>query len=67
MKIAAVIPAHMGSVRFSGKILSPSHGLRMIEHVRRRVMLSQAVSDVIVATCGEDIATVTRSFGGKSS
>lgn len=65
MKIVAVIPAHMASVRFPGKILFPFHGLPMIEHVRRRALLSQAVSDVIVATCDEDIASVIRGFGGK--
>jgi 3-deoxy-manno-octulosonate cytidylyltransferase (CMP-KDO synthetase) len=65
MKIVAVIPAHMASVRFPGKILFPFHGLPMIEHVRRRALLSPAISDVIVATCDEDIATVIRDFGGK--
>jgi 3-deoxy-manno-octulosonate cytidylyltransferase (CMP-KDO synthetase) len=64
MKIVAVIPAHMASVRFPGKILFPFHGLPMIEHVRRRALLSQAISDVIVATCDEDIARVIRGFGG---
>lgn len=65
MKIVAVIPAHMASVRFPGKILFLFHGLPMIEHVRRRALLSQAVSDVIVATCDEDIASAIRGFGGK--
>lgn len=37
----------------------------MIEHVRRRALLSGAVSDVYVATCDEEIAEVVRSFGGK--
>jgi 3-deoxy-manno-octulosonate cytidylyltransferase (CMP-KDO synthetase) len=65
MKIVAVIPAHMASLRFPGKILFPFHGLPMIEHVRRRALLSQAISDVIVATCDEDIAASVKSFGGK--
>lgn len=65
MKIVAVIPAHMASVRFPGKILFPFHGLPMIEHVRRRALLSKAISDVIVATCDEDIASAIRGFGGK--
>ena len=65
MKIVAVIPAHMASVRFPGKILFPFHGLPMIEHVRRRALLSQAISDVIVATCDNDIASVISGFGGK--
>lgn len=65
MKIVAVIPAHLASVRFPRKILFPFHGLPMIEHVRRRALLSGAVSDVYVATCDEEIAKVIRSFGGK--
>lgn len=65
MKIVAVIPARMASVRFPGKILFPFHGIPMIEHVRRRALLSDAVSDVVVATCDDDIATVVRGFGGK--
>lgn len=65
MKIVAVIPAHMASVRFPGKILFSIHGLPMIEHVRRRALLSGAEIDVYVATCDEEIAKAVRSFGGK--
>jgi len=65
MKIIAVIPAHLASVRFPGKILFKFHGLPMIEHVRRRALLSGAVSDVYIATCDEEIATAIRDFGGK--
>ena len=65
MKIVAVIPAQMASVRFPGKILFPFHGLPMIEHVRRRALLSQAISDVIVATCDTDSASVISGFGGR--
>ncbi len=55
----------MASVRFPGKILYSIHGLPMIEHVRRRALLSKHLSDVIVATCDESIASVIRDFGGK--
>ena len=65
MKIIAVIPAHLSSVRFPRKILFPFHGLPMIEHVRRRALLSEAVSEAYVATCDEEIAAVVRGFGGK--
>lgn len=65
MNIAAVIPAHLASVRFPRKILFPFHGLPMIEHVRRRALLSGVVSDVVVATCDDEIADVVRGFGGK--
>jgi 3-deoxy-manno-octulosonate cytidylyltransferase (CMP-KDO synthetase) len=65
MRIVAVIPAHMASVRFPGKILFPFHGLPMIEHVRRRALMSSAIAEVVVATCDEDIAAVVKSKGGR--
>ena len=65
MKIVAVIPAHLASVRFPNKILFEFHGLPMIEHVRRRALLSDEISDVIVATCDQEIADAIKSFGGK--
>lgn len=65
MKIVAVIPAHLASVRFPRKILFQFHGLPMIEHVRRRALLSGAISDVYVATCDMEIAEAIRGFGGK--
>lgn len=37
----------------------------MIEHVRRRALLSDAVSDVVVATCDNEIAEVVRGYGGQ--
>jgi 3-deoxy-manno-octulosonate cytidylyltransferase (CMP-KDO synthetase) len=64
MKIVGVIPAHMASVRFPGKILYPLLELPMIEHVRRRAKMSKLLSDVIVATCDEQIANVIQNFGG---
>jgi 3-deoxy-manno-octulosonate cytidylyltransferase (CMP-KDO synthetase) len=65
MKILAVIPAHLASVRFPRKILHPFHGLPMIEHVRRRALLSSSISDVYVATCDDEVADAVKSYGGK--
>ena len=65
MKIVAIIPAHLASVRFPEKVLHLFYGLPMIEHVRRRALLSSSVDDVIVTTCDEAIASVIRGFGGK--
>jgi len=65
MKVVAVIPAHLASVRFPRKILFPFHGLPMIEHVRRRALFSGAISEVVVATCDTEIAEAVRGFGGK--
>jgi len=37
----------------------------MIEHVRRRALLSNAVKDIYVATCDDEIANTVRGYGGK--
>jgi len=65
MKIIAVIPARMASTRFPGKVLFPVYGFPMIEHVRRRATLTKSLSEVIVATCDDDIASAIRQYGGK--
>jgi len=65
-KVVAVLPARMGSSRFPGKPLAKIAGLEMIEHVRRRVALSEAVDDVVVATCDQEILEVVTGYGGKA-
>ena len=65
MRIVGVIPAHMASVRFPNKILFNIDGLPMIEHVRRRALLSKELDDVLVATCDVEIANAVESYGGK--
>jgi 3-deoxy-manno-octulosonate cytidylyltransferase (CMP-KDO synthetase) len=65
MKIAAIIPARLKSTRFPNKILLPIHGLPMIEHVRRRALMCPSLSEVVVATCDEEIAEVVRGNGGR--
>ena len=64
-KIVAVIPAHLDSIRFPKKILYSFHNLPMVEHVRRRAMLCDTISKVLVATCDEEIADQVRKYGGK--
>ncbi len=65
-KVVAVIPARMGASRFPGKPLVKISGLPMIEHVRRRVLLSAAIDDVSVATCDREIFDTVTRFGGKA-
>ena len=55
----------MASIRFPGKILFPFFGYPMIEHVRRRALLSKKISDVYVATCDQKIADAVIAHGGK--
>ncbi len=64
-RIIAIIPARMASTRFPGKPLAPILGLPMIEHVRRRIALSDFLDEVIVATCDEEIREVVEEAGGK--
>ena len=63
--IAAVIPARMGSSRYPGKPLIEIEGLPMIEHVRRRTLLSNAFTEVVVATCDHEIFKAIKDFGGE--
>lgn len=65
-EIVAIIPARMGSSRFPGKPLADIAGLAMIEHVRRRVLLSDAIDDAVVATCDQEILDVVLAAGGKA-
>jgi 3-deoxy-manno-octulosonate cytidylyltransferase (CMP-KDO synthetase) len=64
-RVAAVIPARMGSSRFPGKPLLPIHGVPMIEHVRRRALLSGRFAEVVVATCDREIQEAVERFGGR--
>lgn len=66
LKIIAVIPARMGSSRFPGKPLVQIAGLPMVEHVRRRTLLCDSLSDVVVATCDREILDTVHQFGGKA-
>ena len=65
MNIVAVIPARLSSSRFPRKVLFPILGLPMVEHVRRRALLSNAVTDVFVATPDKEVADLIRGFGGR--
>jgi 3-deoxy-manno-octulosonate cytidylyltransferase (CMP-KDO synthetase) len=63
MRVTAVIPARMGSSRFPGKPIKPILGRPMIEHVYRRVVLSEAVDEAFIATCDKEIYDTAQAFG----
>ena len=65
MKIKVVIPCHLNSVRLEQKVLIDIHGLPMVEHVRRRALLSRKVNNVYVATGDDEIKNVIKSYGGQ--
>lgn len=53
----------MGSSRFPGKPVAKLLGRTMLEHVYRRVSLSQAVDATFIATCDEEIREAALAFG----
>ena len=65
MREVVVIPARLDSIRFPKKILFDIKGLPMLEHDRRRVLLSKKVDDVYIATCDYEIKNAMESFGAK--
>lgn len=66
MKIIGVIPARMGSSRFPGKPLALICGKSMIEHVYKRSIMSNSLSELYVATCDQEIFDAVAGFGGKA-
>lgn len=56
MKIAGIIPARMAASRFPGKPLHPILGRPMVEHVYQRAKLYTGWSDLVLATCDQEIA-----------
>lgn len=64
--VVVIIPARMTASRFPGKPLAKIMDLPMIEHVRRRALLSKVVDDVYVATCDKEIMETVQRFGGKA-
>jgi len=65
MKIAAVIPARMHSVRLPGKPLLKIAGVPMILRVLERARASSGLSRIIVATDSRDIFRVVAKSGGE--
>src|SRR5438093_5177701 len=66
MKVAAVIPARMQSVRLPGKPLRLINGVPMIGCVVKRAKTCPGVNRVIVATDSEEIKRVVEAGGGEA-
>lgn len=62
-RVAAIIPARMGSSRFPGKPLALICGRPMLQHVYARTAECDALDEVIVATCDDDIAAAASLIG----
>jgi len=55
MKVLGFIPARLESRRFPGKILVNIYAIPMIEHVRRRAILSGIFKEVFIVTSSNTI------------
>ena len=65
MKTFLAIPAHLGSKRLKRKLLINIFGLPIIEHVRRRAILSNVFDEIFIITPDLKIKKIIESFGGK--
>lgn len=63
--IVGIIPARMGSSRFSGKPLVPILGVPMVGHVYFRSKMSKILDEVYIATCDEEIVKYADSIGAR--
>jgi len=66
INILALIPARMGSSRFPGKPMAKILGKRMIGHVFHNVQKNNQISDLVVATCDDEIYNYIESIGGRA-
>jgi 3-deoxy-manno-octulosonate cytidylyltransferase (CMP-KDO synthetase) len=64
IKTCAIIPARMAATRFPGKPLAKILGISLIEHTRRRAVLSGLFDRVFVATCDQVILDEVEKYGG---
>ncbi|MGA3262478.1 MAG: 3-deoxy-manno-octulosonate cytidylyltransferase [Terracidiphilus sp.] len=62
-RIAAVIPARLGSTRLSRKVLRPLAGRPMVEWVWRAAAQSGLMDPVVVATDSDEVAAACRERG----
>ena len=65
MSIAAIIPGHLNSLRFPGKILFPIFWLPNDRTCAAARITVKKIGNVFVATCDQKIADVVTAHGGK--
>ena len=61
-----IIPARMASSRLPGKPLAPICGIPMLGHVYFRSKMSQALDEVYIATCDQEICDYAKKIGAKA-
>ncbi len=65
-RIICVIPARLSSTRLERKPLVNICGLPMVIHVMKRVMLSNIIDEVYVATDSQEIFDIVKSHNGQA-
>ena len=65
MKLIAFIPARLESKRFPNKILRKIYDLPMVEHVRRRAIISKVFDKIYVVTNSTKVKKVINAYGGE--
>ncbi len=62
MKLIGIIPCHLDSVRLKRKAIIKINNIPMIEHVRRRLVLSNAFDEVFIASGDDAIIQICKDF-----
>ena len=65
MKIVLIIPARLNSNRLKNKATIPILSLPMIEHVRRRAIISKTFKSIYIATPDKKIINLIKKYDGK--
>ncbi|MBN1213373.1 MAG: 3-deoxy-manno-octulosonate cytidylyltransferase [candidate division Zixibacteria bacterium] len=65
-KVTAVIPARMGSRRFSGKVLYPYLGKPLLFYVWNEVRQAKKVDRLLIATDQAEVARAAEAFGAET-
>ena len=67
MRVVAIIPSRLKSMRVPNKALIDIEGLPMIVHVYHRVKMQKMLDDVIVATDSKIIKNIVEKYGSYMS
>lgn len=64
-RVLAVIPARLGSKRFSDKVIYPFNGKPLLFYVHREVSKAKEIDRVVIATDSDRIAAAAKKFGAE--
>ncbi len=64
-RVLAVIPARLGSRRFSNKVIYPLFGKPLLFYVHSEVRRAKSIDRVVIATDSDEIAAVAEGFGAE--